>query len=147
MVSKTDISYFKPDNVVWYTISATKILCLPSKGSKSGSFIGYSSTGLPLYSFTGDAISKTSQSVALVLKNGLKQIYEESDSRKIFYFLCINLVSQWLLCRCLFHLKILQNVVSLFKWYKVICGLLIWFLLMWDLNSIHNRFVLKHHWK
>lgn len=70
---------------------ATKILCLPSKGSKSGSFIGYSSTGLPLYSFTGDAISKTSQSVALVLKNGLKQIYEESDSRKIFYFLCINL--------------------------------------------------------
>ncbi|XP_052101161.1 zinc transporter 5-like [Mytilus californianus] len=70
---------------------ATNMLAWPSKGTKGGSFIGYSATGLPLYSFTGDAISKTSHSVITILKNGLKQIYEESDSRRIFYFLCINL--------------------------------------------------------
>jgi zinc transporter 5/7 len=55
------------------------MLAWPSKGTKGGSFIGYSPSGLPLYSFTGDAISKTSHSVAIILKNGLKQIYEESD--------------------------------------------------------------------
>lgn len=70
---------------------ATNMLAWPSKGTKGGSFIGYSPSGLPLYSFTGDAISKTSHSVAIILKNGLKQIYEDSDSRRIFYFLCINL--------------------------------------------------------
>lgn len=70
---------------------ATHMLAWPSKGTKGGSFIGYSPTGLPLYSFTGDAISKTSYSLANLLKNGMKQIYEESDSRRIFYFLCINL--------------------------------------------------------
>lgn len=70
---------------------ATNMLAWPSKGTKGGSFIGYSATGLPLYSFTGDAISKTSHSIVTILKNGLKQIYEESDSRRIFYFLCINL--------------------------------------------------------
>ncbi|XP_076103518.1 proton-coupled zinc antiporter SLC30A5-like isoform X2 [Mytilus galloprovincialis] len=70
---------------------ATNMLAWPSKGTKGGSFIGYSATGLPLYSFTGDAISKTTHSVVTILKNGLKQIYEESDSRRIFYFLCINL--------------------------------------------------------
>lgn len=67
------------------------MLAWPSKNSK-GSFIGYSPAGLPLYSFTGEALQRTSHSVVIVLKNGLRQILEESDSRRIFYFLCINLV-------------------------------------------------------
>ena len=54
--------------------------------------VGYSSGGLPLYNFTGDAIQRTSQSMLIIIKNGLRQILDESDSRKIFYFLCINLV-------------------------------------------------------
>ena len=73
-------------------VSATHILTSASKTSK-GSLIGYSASGLPLYSFTSDAFHRTSQSVLSVLRNGLRQILEESDSRKIFYFLCVNLVS------------------------------------------------------
>ena len=56
--------------------------------------MGYSAAGLPLYNFpAGDALQRTSQSMLTLLRNGLRQILEESDSRKIFYFLCINLVS------------------------------------------------------
>ncbi|CAH1796787.1 unnamed protein product [Owenia fusiformis] len=69
---------------------ATHILTNPSKMSK-GSFIGYSAAGLPLYTVAGEALHRTSQSVLTVAKNGLQQILSESDSRKIFYFLCINL--------------------------------------------------------
>ena len=75
-----------------YPIVATHILTSPNKGSK-GSLVGYSASGLPLYSFAGDALHKTSQSVLTTLKNGMRQILESSDSRRIFYFLCVNLVS------------------------------------------------------
>lgn len=70
---------------------ATKIL-LSQGGTNRGKFIGYSPAGTPLYSFTGDVLQKTSQSIMLHLRNGLRQILEESDSRRIFYFLCINLM-------------------------------------------------------
>ncbi|XP_022333860.2 proton-coupled zinc antiporter SLC30A5-like isoform X1 [Crassostrea virginica] len=73
-------------------ILATSMLGWPGRGSKAGSFIGYSPSGQPLYSFNSDAIARTSHSIATVMKNGLRQILEESDSRKIFYFLCINLM-------------------------------------------------------
>ncbi|XP_041371016.1 zinc transporter 5-like isoform X2 [Gigantopelta aegis] len=69
---------------------STRLLLAPSRGAR-GSFIGYSPAGLPLYSIAGDALQRTTHSVFMVLKNGLRQILEESDSRKIFYFLCINL--------------------------------------------------------
>ena len=69
-------------------------MLLSTGRAAKGSFIGYSPTGIPLYSFSGDALRQTSHSVLGVLKGGLKQILEESDSRKIFYFLCINLVSR-----------------------------------------------------
>lgn len=72
---------------------ATKVLLSPGSNSGNrGKFIGYSPAGIPLYSFTGDMLHKTSQSILLMMKNGLRQILEESDSRRIFYFLCINLM-------------------------------------------------------
>ncbi|ELT96504.1 hypothetical protein CAPTEDRAFT_20619 [Capitella teleta] len=70
---------------------ATQILTSSSRSSAKGSFIGYSASGLPLYNFAGDALQRTSQSVYTVARNGLRQILEESDSRRIFYFLCVNL--------------------------------------------------------
>lgn len=73
-------------------ILATSMLGWPGRSSKAGSFIGYSPSGQPLYSFNTDAFARTSHSIATVMKNGLRQILEESDSRKIFYFLCINLM-------------------------------------------------------
>ena len=79
---------------IWFGfMSAAHILTTPLRGGNKGSFVGYSSGGLPLYNFTGERFQKTSHSVAVVLKSGLRQILEDSDSRKIFYFLCINLVS------------------------------------------------------
>ncbi|KAK7115619.1 proton-coupled zinc antiporter SLC30A5-like [Littorina saxatilis] len=71
-------------------ILATRMLLSAGRTAK-GSFIGYSPTGIPLYSFSGEALKQTSHSVMGVLKSGLRQILDESDSRKIFYFLCINL--------------------------------------------------------
>ncbi|ESP05676.1 hypothetical protein LOTGIDRAFT_103228 [Lottia gigantea] len=70
--------------------NTTKLLVSQPKSSR-GNFIGYSPTGVPLYTFAGDALHRTSQSLLIIMKNGLKQILEESDSRRIFYFLCINL--------------------------------------------------------
>lgn len=69
---------------------ATQILTEPSRTTR-GSFIGYSPAGMPLYNLSGDAFHRTSSSLLLIAKNGLRQILEESDSRKIFYFLCLNL--------------------------------------------------------
>lgn len=73
---------------------ATQILTEPSRTTR-GSFIGYSPAGMPLYNLSGDAFHRTSSSLLLIAKNGLRQILEESDSRKIFYFLCLNLVSKF----------------------------------------------------
>jgi zinc transporter 5/7 len=71
--------------------TATKILLGPVRSNK-GNFIGYSMDGMPMYSFTRDALQQTSQSLVMHLKHSLKQVLEDNDSRKIFYFLCINLV-------------------------------------------------------
>ena len=75
----------------WYVL-ATKLLLTNGHAFK-GSFIGYSPSGVPLYNIYNAGVKQTSHSITSVLKNGLKQILNESDSRKIFFFLCINLVS------------------------------------------------------
>jgi len=74
--------------------TATYTLTQPVRsGSGRGSLVGYSAAGPPLYNFAGDALQRTSQSVMVLARSGLRQILDESDSRRIFYFLCINLVS------------------------------------------------------
>lgn len=61
------------------------------KGQK-GTLVGYSPEGTPLYNLMGDALQHSSQSLPRFIKDSLKQILEEYDSRQIFYFLCLNLV-------------------------------------------------------
>ncbi|KAK2117951.1 hypothetical protein P7K49_004838, partial [Saguinus oedipus] len=68
------------------------ILSSPSKRGQKGTLIGYSPEGTPLYNFMGDAFQHSSQSIPRFIKESLKQILEESDSRQIFYFLCLNLL-------------------------------------------------------
>jgi len=75
------------------TCLATYTLTQPVRGAGRGSFVGYSAAGPPLYSFAGDTLQRTSQSMMVLARSGLRQILDESDSRRIFYFLCINLVS------------------------------------------------------
>ncbi|XP_074651021.1 proton-coupled zinc antiporter SLC30A5-like [Tubulanus polymorphus] len=72
-------------------IFATQILTSPNRAGRGGSFIGYSATGLPLYSITGEALQRTSHSILMVARSGLRAILEDPDSRSIFYFLCVNL--------------------------------------------------------
>ncbi|KAM6037440.1 LOW QUALITY PROTEIN: proton-coupled zinc antiporter SLC30A5-like [Chlamydotis macqueenii] len=60
------------------------------KGQK-GTLIGYFPEGTPLYNFMGDALEQSSQSLPEFVKESLKQILEEYDSRQSFYFLCLNL--------------------------------------------------------
>lgn len=60
--------------------------------SNLGNFVGYSATGIPLYSFAEDKIHQTSSELLPILKNGMKHILEDDNSRSIFYFLILNLV-------------------------------------------------------
>ncbi|XP_072462556.1 proton-coupled zinc antiporter SLC30A5 isoform X2 [Notamacropus eugenii] len=75
-----------------FFILSANILASPSKRGQKGTLVGYSPEGTPLYNFMGDALQHSSQSVPRFIKESLKQILEESDSRHIFYFLCLNLV-------------------------------------------------------
>ena len=72
--------------------AASSVLASPSKKGQKGTLVGYSPEGTPLYNFMGDALQHTSQSLPRFIKDSLKQILEEYDSRQIFYFLCLNLV-------------------------------------------------------
>ena len=66
------------------------MLSKPISGQRGGSFIGYSSLGSPLYSLTGEA-NKTSASNFITIKNMMREVVLNPDSKKIFYFLCLNL--------------------------------------------------------
>ncbi|TNM92532.1 hypothetical protein fugu_019544 [Takifugu bimaculatus] len=70
---------------------SSSILSSPSKKGQTGTLVGYSPEGTPLYNFMGDALQHTSHSLPRFIKDSLKQILEEYDSRQIFYFLCLNL--------------------------------------------------------
>lgn len=71
---------------------STDILSWPNPKSQKGSFIGYSSEGLPLYRFADDVLQRASKTSFGALAQGfLSRVLEEKDSRQIFYFLCINL--------------------------------------------------------
>lgn len=72
--------------------AADSILSSPSKKGQKGTLVGYSPEGTPLYNLMGDALQHSSQSLPRFIKDSLKQILEEYDSRQIFYFLCLNLV-------------------------------------------------------
>ena len=74
-------------NVVLYVtvfISAASMLSYPGRGG-GRTLIGYSASGLPLYS--GEV------SPSNWIKESLHSILINPDSRRIFYFLCLNLVS------------------------------------------------------
>ena len=77
---------------VVFEFLATDMLSKPISKQQKGSFIGYSSVGNPLYSLTGETLKRTSMSMVTIIKNIIREILSHSDSRQIFYFLCLNLV-------------------------------------------------------
>ena len=73
----------------YFIYVATHLLSRPSpvqQGVNKGILIGYTTSGTPLYSFTSP------ESVIATAKVFLKQVLAETESRQIFYFLCLNLV-------------------------------------------------------
>uniref|UniRef100_A0A4W4F828 Zinc transporter n=1 Tax=Electrophorus electricus TaxID=8005 RepID=A0A4W4F828_ELEEL len=80
-------AYFFP----LFRSAADSILSSPSEKGQKGTLVGYSPEGMPLYNLMGDALQHSSQSLPRFIKDSLKQILEEYDSRQIFYFLCLNL--------------------------------------------------------
>uniref|UniRef100_A0A915JS64 Proton-coupled zinc antiporter SLC30A5 n=1 Tax=Romanomermis culicivorax TaxID=13658 RepID=A0A915JS64_ROMCU len=60
--------------------------------ARAGQFVGYSASGLPLYVYGEDFLQKTSQSIMTFAKHTLRQVLANPDSRRIFYFLCVNLM-------------------------------------------------------
>ena len=71
---------------VFYII-ATPILTSSVSRSSQSTLIGYSASGLPLYT------SQTTPTVSHLVRAGLSKMMESPDSRRIFYFLLLNLVS------------------------------------------------------
>ncbi len=70
-----------------FYILATPILTRSLSRSSVSTLIGYSASGLPLYH------SQTTPTLPHLLRAGLSKMMESSDSRRIFYFLLLNLVS------------------------------------------------------
>ncbi|PFX34488.1 Zinc transporter 5 [Stylophora pistillata] len=69
----------------FFFVLASRLLSRPSPRMTKGNLIGYTTGGLPIYNF------QTPQSVLTTAQSLLRQIVEQSESRQIFYFLCLNL--------------------------------------------------------
>ena len=69
-------------------VSATVMLTHPAQLSQTSLLVGYSTTGLPLY-----ASQRAPPSALAGLGPALTQVLENNDSRRIFYFLLLNLVT------------------------------------------------------
>ena len=76
-----------------FFLLATATLTRPNPRSSSYSLIGYSSAGLPLYSVHRSVHLSYSSLLSLV-REGLRKIMEDPNSRRIFYFLLLNLVRE-----------------------------------------------------
>lgn len=75
-----------------FFLVATVTLSHPTGRSSSYSLVGYSSAGLPLYSTHRSSSQLTYASILSTVREGLTQIMADSNSRRIFYFLLLNLV-------------------------------------------------------
>lgn len=58
---------------------------------RGGQFVGISNTGLPLFTYGEAFLQKTSKSLMRFMKDTLNEILANNDSRRIFWFLCVNL--------------------------------------------------------
>ncbi len=70
-------------------VLVTPSLTRPLSKSHGGTLVGYSTSGLPLY----QSLQKTPPSLLEAIRPAIIKIMENTDSRRIFYFLILNLVS------------------------------------------------------
>lgn len=76
---------------IFFFFLATLNLTTSGRGGTRAFFVGYSSSGLPMYNITSESIHEAGQSVLRTAKQGMTQILEDNNSRRIFFFLLLNL--------------------------------------------------------
>ncbi|CAJ0574029.1 unnamed protein product, partial [Mesorhabditis spiculigera] len=59
--------------------------------SRGGHFVGLSDSGTPLFTHGEAFLQRTGRNMMLFVKETLREILANGDSRRIFYFLCVNL--------------------------------------------------------
>ncbi|XP_059081432.1 proton-coupled zinc antiporter SLC30A5-like [Tigriopus californicus] len=76
---------------IFFFFLATLNLTTSGRGGTRAFFVGYSSAGLPMYNITSESIHEAGQSIFRTAKQGMAQILEDGNSRRIFFFLLLNL--------------------------------------------------------
>ncbi|TKR92830.1 hypothetical protein L596_007402 [Steinernema carpocapsae] len=77
--------------VIAFSIASYVLTSTTTKKSHAGHFVGLSDSGAPLYTYGEAFLQRTSRSMLLFFKETLRDILANSDSRRIFWFLCANL--------------------------------------------------------
>ncbi|VDK80617.1 unnamed protein product [Litomosoides sigmodontis] len=74
-----------------FIIACFSLTSSTSPRSRGGYYVGLSDSGMPLYTYGEAFLQKTSRSIMLIIKETLAEILTNTDSRRIFWFLCANL--------------------------------------------------------
>jgi zinc transporter 5/7 len=77
--------------VLCFSCASFVLTSAKSQRFRAGHFAGLSDTGMPLYTAGEAFLQKTSKSVLNFCRETLAAILANSDSRRIFWFLCANL--------------------------------------------------------
>ncbi|VDO61431.1 unnamed protein product [Heligmosomoides polygyrus] len=77
--------------VAAFILASVSLTSSSSPKHRGGELIGMSDTGMPLFAYKEAFLQKTSRSLILFFKETLREILANSDSRRIFWFLCVNL--------------------------------------------------------
>ncbi|CAD6184368.1 unnamed protein product [Caenorhabditis auriculariae] len=77
--------------VVAFVFASISLTSAAPPKHRGGHFVGISNTGLPLFTYGEAFLQRTSKSLVLFFKETLREILANSDSRRIFWFLCVNI--------------------------------------------------------
>uniref|UniRef100_A0A1I7UT16 Proton-coupled zinc antiporter SLC30A5 n=1 Tax=Caenorhabditis tropicalis TaxID=1561998 RepID=A0A1I7UT16_9PELO len=77
--------------VICFILASISLTHSNAPKHRGGQFVGISNTGLPLFTYGEAFLQKTSKSLMRFIKDTLNEILANNDSRRIFWFLCVNL--------------------------------------------------------
>nr|CDJ94129.1 Cation efflux protein domain containing protein [Haemonchus contortus] len=77
--------------VVAFVLASVSLTSAGGPKHRGGELIGMSDSGMPLFAYKEAFLQKTGRSLILFFKDTLREILANSDSRRIFWFLCVNL--------------------------------------------------------
>ncbi|VDO08853.1 unnamed protein product [Haemonchus placei] len=77
--------------VIAFVLASVSLTSAGGPKHRGGELIGMSDSGMPLFAYKEAFLQKTGRSLILFFKDTLREILANSDSRRIFWFLCVNL--------------------------------------------------------